>query len=107
MSDVINVEQHCRALAEQARDSHAGRASKSLVHGEHQRAVLIAMRSGTTLAEHETPIAATLHVLTGECTLRAGEREWHLNAGELVEIPPERHSVEAASDSVVLLTVTI
>lgn len=107
MSQVVNLDQHSRALAEQARDSHAGRASKSLVHGEHQRAVLIAMRSGASLHEHETPVAATLHVLSGACTLRAGEQQWHLQPGELVEIPHERHAVDATSDSVVLLTVTI
>ena len=59
------------------------------------------------LAEHEAPPAATLHCLTGDVTLRSGDQEWPLRAGQLVPIPSARHSVEAHSDAVLLLTVSL
>lgn len=105
--DVIDLVQVSKELLVQAADSSAGRASKSLLHGEHQRAVLIALTAGNELAEHDSPLAATLQVLTGRCRLTAGEKKWLLGSAEIVPIPPERHAVEALDDCVILLTVSL
>lgn len=107
MSDVFNLARESQAVQAVAAENSSGRHSKSLLHGERQRVVLIALRAGSELAEHESPPAATLQVVAGECLLTSGEREWTVGIGELVAIPPERHAVTAVIDTTMLLTVTL
>jgi quercetin dioxygenase-like cupin family protein len=83
----------------------AGRTARTVVSGPRMRAVVIALRVGVEMAEHEAPPAATLYVVKGHLTLRGEGEEWTLEAGQLVPIPPHRHSVEAHADSAFLLTV--
>ena len=64
-----------------------------------------ALTAGTVLGEHESPGEATLLVLEGHVTLRAGEEEWEARGGDHVVIPPERHDLAAITDAAVLLTV--
>ena len=90
-----------------ARESRDGRASRVVAHGARQRAVLMALRGGTGLGEHDSPAAATFHVLLGRARLVAGDRTWEVSAGGLVPIPPYRHGVEADEDAVILLTVAL
>jgi quercetin dioxygenase-like cupin family protein len=85
----------------------SGHTARTVVAGPSLRAVVMAIAAGAGLAEHEAPPAATLHCLTGEVTLRSGDQEWPLRAGQLVPIPSARHSVEAHSDAVLLLTVSL
>jgi quercetin dioxygenase-like cupin family protein len=95
-------------LLAQAADSRHGHASRTVVHGDRQRAVLMAFTPGSGLGEHEAPPAATFHVLRGRATLVAGEDRWDVGAGEVVPIPPTRHRVEVTDDdAVVLLTVAV
>lgn len=83
----------------------SGRTARTILSGDTMRAVVIAMKAGTELAEHDAPPAATLYCITGEVTLRAGDQEWPVRPGQLVPIPPRRHAVEAHADSALLLTV--
>jgi quercetin dioxygenase-like cupin family protein len=85
----------------------AGRTARTILTGTVMRAVVIALRDGARMSEHDSPSGATLQVLTGRVTLRSGEREWTLDAGQLVPVPPQRHSVEAHADSAILLTVAL
>jgi quercetin dioxygenase-like cupin family protein len=85
----------------------AGRTAKTILSGTVMRAVVIALRQGAQMSEHDSPPAATLYVIKGKVTLRAGDREWPVYPGQLVPIPPQRHSVEAHADSAVLLTVAL
>lgn len=90
-----------------AREAHSGRAAVT-VHGgrEHRlRQTLIALREGERLGEHDAPDEATLQVLEGSVALHAGSSAWHGLAGDHVEIPAQRHDLEAITDAVVLLTV--
>lgn len=92
---------------EAARSASAGR-SAATVYGGHEhdlRQTLIALTAGTVLGEHESPGEATLQVLEGRVTLRAGSDEWEGGAGDHLVIPPQRHDLVALADSVVLLTV--
>ena len=96
------------ALLERARTDLQRKASQSVIHGDLQRAVLMAILAGGGLAEHASPPAATLHVLRGRVRLYAGtEHEWFVSAGEVVAIPPERHAVDSLDDSLFLLTVAL
>jgi quercetin dioxygenase-like cupin family protein len=85
----------------------SGRTARTVLSGSVMRAVVVALRDGVEMAEHDSPNGATLQVLRGKVTLRAGERDWPLEPGQLIAVPPQRHSVEAHADSALLLTVAL
>ena len=85
----------------------AGRCAKTVLTGTSMRAVVIALRDGAEMSEHDAPTAATLYVIKGKVTLRAGAREWPVYPGQLIPVPPQRHAVEAHADSAILLTVAL
>lgn len=94
-------------LLGQAATHHSHRAASTLVFGPLMRATAIALTAGAELAEHDSPPAASLHVLTGTVRLYSGADEWLLSAGQLVAIPSARHGLTAITDAVVLLTVAL
>lgn len=103
----FSLEAQARELMEGAASASSGRKAKT-VYGGHEhvlRQTLIALTSGSSLAEHENPGEATLTVLRGRVRLRAGETSWDGIRGDLLVVPQERHSLEALEDSAVLLTV--
>lgn len=85
----------------------AARTAKTVLSGTVMRAAVIALKEGASMNEHDSPTAATLYVIKGKVTLRAGARDWPVEEGELIPIPPQRHSVEAHADSAILLTVAL
>jgi quercetin dioxygenase-like cupin family protein len=93
-------------LAE-ARQAHSGRAAHT-IHGGHDhelRQTVMALLAGRELSEHDSPGQASLQVLQGHVRLTAGDDAWDGKAGDYVVIPPQRHSLQAVDDSVVMLTV--
>jgi quercetin dioxygenase-like cupin family protein len=90
-----------------AADSPNGRATQ-LVHTASDvglSQVLLALREGSELADHDNPGEATLQVLSGAVRLSAGDDGWSVRAGQLIPIPRRRHAVFAEQDSVCMLTV--
>lgn len=56
-------------LLEQARERHSRRAAHTVASGQPLRVTVIALAQGAELAEHDSPPAATLQVMTGSrCT---------------------------------------
>jgi quercetin dioxygenase-like cupin family protein len=94
-------------LLDEAGGSPNQRAARTLIGGNAQRATMIALLAGAALGDHITPPAASLQVLQGNVRLRAGDQEWALEPGSLIALPPQRHGVEARTDSVLLLTVAV
>jgi quercetin dioxygenase-like cupin family protein len=85
----------------------SGRSAHT-VYGGHEhvlRQTLVALAAGYGLDEHDSPGEATLHVLHGRVRLAAGDLEWEGSPGDLLIVPPQRHSLHALEDSAVLLTV--
>ena len=97
-----------QALLATARTANNGHASRLLIGGTRLRAVLMALTRGARLSEHESPPAATLHVVAGIARLyQVDGPEWVVAAGQLVAIPATRHGVVAVEDCVILLTVAL
>ena len=87
-----------------------GGRSAETVYGGHERVLrqtLMALIAGTRMDEHENPGEATLIVVLGRIELSSGEDRWEGRSGDLIVIPPARHSVQALEDSAVLLTVAL
>ena len=90
-----------------AQGSTSGRSAET-VYGGHERVLrqtLIALTADTTMAEHESPGDATLLVVVGRVRLSSSGAEWEGRPGDLLVIPPARHTLDALEDSAVLLTV--
>jgi quercetin dioxygenase-like cupin family protein len=89
-----------------AKDESSGRSSSTVFGGHEQvlRHTVIALREGSSLTEHNSPGEATIIVLSGHVLLSAGSTSWEGHKGDLLVIPPERHSLEALKDTVVVLT---
>lgn len=96
-----------QSLLRDAREHSSQRAARTIVATPSMRATVIALLAGSELAEHASPPTATLQAVTGEVSLRAGDGEQTVRAGEIARIPPERHSLHATTDAVVLLTVAL
>jgi quercetin dioxygenase-like cupin family protein len=105
--EAVRLTDHAAELLDEARLAPARRAARTLIGGNAQRVTMIAISAGAELSEHLSPTAASLQIVSGDAVLAAGEREWQLNAGNLIAIPHQRHSLKATTDTVVLLTVSV
>ncbi|GGM56377.1 cupin domain-containing protein [Dactylosporangium sucinum] len=85
----------------------SGRSARTVVGGQDKRLrqAVIALAGGERLDEHENPGEATVQVLRGEVRMVSGADSRDAVAGELLVVPDARHSLEALTDAVVLLTV--
>lgn len=103
----LSLTAHAREQAAKAHTGGSGRAAVT-VYGGHERALrqtVIALTAGSTLSEHENPGEATVQVLGGRVRLVGSGTSWEGISGDLLVVPPERHSLSAVEDAVVLLTV--
>ncbi|NUR94876.1 MAG: cupin domain-containing protein [Kribbellaceae bacterium] len=107
--DVLRVEELAGVHLGLARKSDNGRSATTLYGrgGARLRQTLIALDTGQTLGEHQSPGDASLMCLQGEVVLRSGDTEVELRAGELMAVPPQRHDVHARAASVLLLSVAL
>ncbi|MCW2680468.1 MAG: hypothetical protein JWM62_1869 [Frankiales bacterium] len=105
--DKLSLIATAREQTSKAVAASSGRAAHT-VYGGHDHALrqtVIALSAGSSLAEHENPGEATVHVLTGRVRLDGGRTSWEGSPGDLLVVPQERHSLSALEDSSVLLTV--
>lgn len=105
--DVTKVDVLAASLIDEARRHDTRRVARTIVTGTSLRVTLIAMAGGAELAEHGSPPAATVQVLTGQVRLHTHDQEWILDGGQLARIPPQRHGLTALTDAAVLLTVAL
>jgi len=103
----FSLEATARELLARARSGSGGRAATTVIGGHEKvlRQTVIAMVNGATLAEHENPGEASVHVLAGRVRLTAGQHSWEGRRGDLLMVPTASHSLVALEDSAVLLTV--
>jgi quercetin dioxygenase-like cupin family protein len=103
----FSIEAMARENLEKAIASTSGRSAHT-VYGGHEKSLrqtVIALSAGTSLAEHENPGEATVHVLVGRVRLTSGPDAWDGRQGDLLIVPNAPHGLEALEDAAVLLTV--
>ena len=105
--DTLSLVATAREQTRKALAGSQGRAAQT-VYGGHDRSLrqtVIALSAGSSLAEHENPGEATVHVLSGRVRLDGSRTSWEGRSGDLLVVPQERHSLAALEDSAILLTV--
>jgi quercetin dioxygenase-like cupin family protein len=105
--DTLSLVATAKDLRRRVEESGNGRAAQT-VYGGHAhvlRQTVVVLAAGEQLAEHESPGDATVHVLWGRVRLSGSAASWEGREGDLIAVPPERHSLEALEDAAVLLTV--
>lgn len=102
-----SLEAMARQLSRRAADEDSGRAAETIYGGHEKRLrqTMIALTEGTEMGEYDSPGDATILVVSGRMRIVAGETTWEGRAGNLLALPEARHSVQAISDTVFLLTV--
>lgn len=102
----LSLEAVAREQLELAKDASSGRSSSTLFGGHERvlRQTVIALTSGSSLTEHNSPGDATIIVLSGRVRLSADSTSWEGRKGDLLVIPAARHSLEALEDTVIVLT---
>ena len=82
------------------------RNAKTLVKYPDLRIVLIALKAGGRLHEHQTAGRISIQSLSGEIQVHAQEQVIEMQAGRLLTLDHDvPHDVEAKCDSVFLLTI--
>ncbi len=93
-------------LHDEATWQHGDRNAKTLVKEPAFRLVLIALRAGSRMEEHQAPGRISIQTLTGRLRLHAAGTDLELPAGQLVSLERDLpHSVEALTESAFLLTI--
>ncbi|HEY4992443.1 MAG TPA: cupin domain-containing protein [Nakamurella sp.] len=103
----MSLEALAREQQQRAAAASSGRSART-VWGGHEhvlRQTLIALTANSSMSEHENPGEATLQVIIGRVRLAADGNQWDGRQGDLLFMPPARHSLLALEDAVVLLTV--
>lgn len=87
---------------------NTGHSAKTLVKHHDFRIVLIAMKKGARLEEHQTAGAISIQPIQGQLRLRVGAQTIELPVGALLALDRGlSHDVEALVDSVFVLSVHV
>ena len=93
-------------LMEEATSATSGRASLTLAHGTEITLVLVALKAGTTLEDHQAPAAATVITLSGDIIFTTSAEKITLEQGEAVTFTADiLHAVYASEDSAFLIVI--
>jgi quercetin dioxygenase-like cupin family protein len=84
----------------------SGHASRTLVKFDDFRVVLMTVRAGTRIPEHQTKGRLSIYTVSGRIRVRAAGRTFDLGDGALLALDQGApHDVEAVDDSAFLLTI--
>ena len=103
----LNLSTEIAQLHQEERWRRTGHNSKTLVKQPDFRIVLIALKKGGHLEEHEANARISIHTLNGHVTLQLAGQIVDLPAGHLLALDRGiRHDVEAVEESALLLTIS-
>jgi quercetin dioxygenase-like cupin family protein len=102
----LDVEAESAAVLKAAKAAGVGHAGKTLIKDGPLRLVILGLKAGSTVREHEAAGPTSLHALSGQVKVASQARTDSLKAGDaLVFGSSVPHSLEALEDSVVLVTI--
>jgi len=84
----------------------SGRNSKTLIKYPDYRIVLIALRSGARMPEHQAAGRVSVQTISGRIRIHVAANEFDMPAGQLLVLDRSvPHDVDALEDSAFLLTI--
>lgn len=96
------------AIEQSAAYRRSGRTAKTLVNAEELGVEVVALRKGSSMAEHLAKGQVTIHVLRGALRVMTPEGPNDLGPGGLLVLGPKVvHSVTARRDTCFLLTLAL
>lgn len=104
----LNLPDLARALHAEPHPAKDGHRQVGLIHRGPLRMLLFTFEPGGRLPEHRAPGQVVIHCLRGALVVEASAADYRLGSGEAVVLEPDvPHSVEAVTESEMLLTVCI
>ena len=89
------------------RDSAGLSRTTTLLREDGLRTLLLHLKAGEQVPEHQTRGAITVHCLKGEATFVSGAERAELSSGVLISVAPEMpHNVVARQDTLLLVTIS-
>ena len=105
-SHVLDLGEALQELRAEAHEARAGHRQITIFHRAPVTKVLFAFEAGGELPTHTAKGLVTIHALEDGLTVEAAGEEHTLKAGAIVVLSPDvPHSVRAARQSAMLLTV--
>lgn len=103
----LDLQDAATQLLGEARALTSGRLARTLTPGAGValKQTLLALTAGQQLQEHVAPGPTTLTGVVGHAVLRHEDSEVPLAAGQWAPCPTGPHTLEAESDTVLLITV--
>lgn len=102
--DIATIDAEMRREDAYRREGHTAR---TLVREPDLRIVLVVMRAGARIAEHQANGTTSVHTVGGHVRVRLPDKIADLPAGRLLVLEPGvRHDVEAVEASAFLLTLS-
>ncbi|HZT95732.1 MAG TPA: cupin domain-containing protein [Chloroflexota bacterium] len=81
-------------------------SGKTLLKEPDLRLVLLALKAGTQMREHDASGPVAILVFRGRCRVRTEDRTFELGPGGLLTLEPDiEHDVLAVEDSVLILSI--
>ena len=103
---LVDVDSEGATLLEEAARESNRHAARTLVKEGPLRLVLLALKEGAALHEHEATGPLSIHVLKGSVKVAGAGREEAVGQGRaLVFASSVAHSVHALSDALLLVTI--
>ena len=104
----LDLDHESTSILEAAKETDSGRAAKTLVKEGPLRLTIMGFAAGSALHEHKAAGPVSIEVRSGLVEVRVGATSSSLAAGDILILDEEiSHSLVAASDAVLLLTIAI
>jgi quercetin dioxygenase-like cupin family protein len=105
---LFDWDEEARSVLDEANEAGARRSARTLVKDGPLRLTLVGIKAGASLRDHKAGGPVNIHVLEGDIDVKVGERTERLQKGRSVVLASDvAHSLQAQSDSVLLLTIAM
>ena len=105
---LVDLTEEGKSLLAEARQAAQGRAARTLSKEGPLRLTLLALKAGALVAEHRAGRQVSIQLLNGEVTIGVGESQHRLTESKALVLEANVvHSVAAAEDSLILLTIAM